>query len=86
MDARRNLGRMGRMKEIGVRVLGIVTSCSCSIALCNSPAVIALDPGGIICEERLLGGEELTPERRIDQRRFGILVGEVVDPSAIILS
>jgi hypothetical protein len=63
---------------------GEYTSCSCSIALYNSPAVIALDLGGIIWEERLLGGEELTPERRIDERRFGILVGEEDGPSAIL--
>jgi hypothetical protein len=55
--------------------------------LWSSPAVIALDLGGKICEDRLLGGDELTPERRIEDRRLGIFVGDDADgdgPSAII--
>jgi hypothetical protein len=84
-DARRGKSKDGdKGKKRGSRGPGEHTSCSCSIALYNSPAVIALDLGGIICEERLLGGEGLTPERRMDERRFGILVGEEDGPSAIL--
>ena len=47
---------------------------------------MALDRGCKTCEERLLPGDELTPDRRIDERRLGILVGEADGecPSAII--
>ena len=72
------------------------TSCSCSIALWSSPAVIARlarvggGGGGMEFDEEMpladaVGGDPVMPESRIDERRFGAPDGEAEGDSEGIL-
>ena len=72
---------------LSVKVQNMITSCSCSMALWSSPAVIARlcredEEGGI---KLLFGvddvGELGRPEWRIEERRVGTIEGETCGDS-----